>query len=134
MQGLQAAYGLDGDDLWQVAVGFGGGIGGMQDACGALTGAVMAIGQIAARRRGSDRNDRAGLRQDTASTTKELYRRFQSEFGEVDCRTLTGYDFNAPGGREAFHQDPDGRARCRRFVAFAVQALAELEQANDSGA
>lgn len=126
MQGLQAALGLDDDDLWQLATGFGGGLGRRQLVCGALTGATIACGLAVARKRASTREDRDGLRTDAYAKVQQLTREFEARFGALDCRTMTGHDFSIPNGHDLFVQS-GGRDRvCRSAVRFAVETTARL--------
>lgn len=126
MQGLQAALGLHDEDLWVIATGLGGGIGRRQLVCGALTGGVLACGLAVARRRGLNRETRNELRAQTYASVQELTRRFEAEFGALDCRTLTGYDFAAPDGYQAFSQSDTKDRVCHPAVRFVVRTVAEL--------
>ncbi len=126
MQGLQAALGLEDEDLWQLATGFGGGLGRRQLVCGAVTGATIACGLAIARRRGSTRDDRDGLRTETYAKVQQFTREFEARFGSLDCRTMTGCDFALPNGHDIFVQ-AGGRDRvCRPAVRFAVETVAKL--------
>ncbi len=81
----------------------------------------MASSLAIARRRGYDREARKKLRDDAYAVAKALADRFEAEMGVVDCRTLTGYDFSTPEGRQAFQQS-DARERvCARAVAFVAR-------------
>jgi len=126
LQGLQAALGLDHDGLWQLATGFGGGLGRRQLVCGALTGATIACGLAVARKRGSTREDRDGLRAETYERVQRLTHEFEARFGALDCRTMTGHDFSIPNGHDLFVQN-GGRDRvCRPAVRFAAETTARL--------
>jgi C_GCAxxG_C_C family probable redox protein len=110
--------------IWELASGFGGGIGRMQDVCGAVTGAVIAIGYRASQGR-TDGREIAGAARAACQT---LYRGFQEKFGAVDCRTITGYDFNDVDGYQQFQQSNTKNERCHPCVEYAVRAvLAEKE-------
>jgi C_GCAxxG_C_C family probable redox protein len=126
LQGLQAALGLEGDDLWQAATGFGGGLARRQSICGALTGGAIACGLAIARKRGSTRDDRGELRGEVYAAMQELAREFEARFGAIDCRTMTGFDFSAPDGHDRFAES-GGRDRvCRPAVRFVVERLGRI--------
>lgn len=112
------------------ATGFGGGLGRCQLVCGALTGGVIACSLAVARKRGSDRADRNGLRGETYALVRELVQAFEDRFGAVDCRTITGHDFAAPGGHQAFSDSGARDTVCRPAVRLVVEAATKLcEQA-----
>jgi len=128
LQGLQAAFGFDGEDLWTLATGFGGGLGRKQLVCGALTGGVIAAGAIVAAKRASTRDDRAALRDETYALVRELHDRFQARFGCTDCRTLTGFDFSEPDGYKRFSESGQKERVCHEAVRFVIQTVAELAE------
>jgi C_GCAxxG_C_C family probable redox protein len=75
------AYGLGLDErALHVASPFGGGMG-RERACGALTGALMALGAMRSRD-WSHRDDRLGELRD------EFVRRFEERFGSLDCAEI----------------------------------------------
>lgn len=117
-------YGIEDENLWQAATGFGGGIGGSQDVCGAVSGAVLAA-NIAMGRLGGDPGK---IRTRTYKVVKDAYARFVKEFGGPDCRTLTGFDFSEPGSYDRFHESAVRAEQCPRFVRFMVETLAVMEQ------
>lgn len=70
---------VDLDKLAKLTIAFGGGIGGTFDegTCGALTGAVMALGIV--------EEDKDNL----MPYTKELFNKFQEKYGSVTCGAIT---------------------------------------------
>jgi C_GCAxxG_C_C family probable redox protein len=126
LQGLQTAFGIEGDALWTAATGFGGGLGRRQLVCGALAGGVIALGLEVARRRESTRADRAGLRDETYAKVQALTKQFEGRFGALDCRTLTQHDFSVPEGYQAFTKSGMKDSVCHPAVRFVVETVAEL--------
>lgn len=117
-------YGLEDENLWQAATGFGGGMGGSQDVCGAVSGGVLAASVALGRLGGEPAKARAR----TYKVVKDVYARFVQEFGQPDCRTLTGFDFNEPGGYDRFHESSVRAEKCPRLVTFMVETVAAMEQ------
>ena len=112
--------GLEHDAVPAIATAFGGGIGGTGSVCGAVVGAVMAIGLRHGRRDASVKDARAyGL-------TQELRRRFEAEMGATECRTLTGMDLSTPEGVRAFYKSDVPARVCLPAVGFAYRAAVEL--------
>ena len=103
-----------------IATAFGGGIGGTGSVCGALVGAVMAIGLKHGRRDSSEKDARAyGL-------TQKLRRRFEAEMGTVECRALTGMDLSTQEGVKRFYGSDVPRKVCMPAVGAAYTAVMEL--------
>ncbi|WP_277058635.1 C-GCAxxG-C-C family protein [Trichlorobacter lovleyi] len=96
----------------RMATGFGGGLAGSrQEACGALTGGVLAIGLLCGRT--TPEQDR-----ETAYRISTAYReRFMARFGASICQTL----------RDGFTTD-DTRTACRSLTAEAAGILYDLLQ------
>ena len=65
--------------------GFGGGIGGMREVCGAVSGMLMAAGLLY----GYTPGDRAGKSEHYARV-RELSERYREENGSIICRELLG--------------------------------------------
>jgi C_GCAxxG_C_C family probable redox protein len=103
-----------------IATAFGGGIGGTGSVCGALVGAVMAIGIRHGRRHPSERDARA------YALTQELRRRFEAEMGHIDCRALTGMDLTTPEGVKRFYRSDVPLKVCLPAAGAAYQIATEL--------
>lgn len=79
--GADRVYGLKLDrEAYKLAAGFGGGmaVGGI---CGALTGAIMALGMLFVQ-------ERAHESEKIKALTAELIGRYRQKMGEVDCIPL----------------------------------------------
>lgn len=100
----------DGSEVQRFAAGFMGGIGGThEDACGALTGGIVAIGCLRGKREaGQDNQEIKGL-------ASEFRSRFVKEFGSSNCRVI----LEELSGRE------DG-FDCKKLTAVAAGLLSEL--------
>ncbi len=112
LYGVAKAFALPAtDDVLRTATPFGGGIGLAGCTCGALSGAVMALGLALGR-------TTADADQKTRAYTHagRLWRRFVERAGGEDCRLINTLGF----------KHPDHRTFCGRFVAIAAE-LAALE-------
>ena len=80
------------DDLLTIAKYMGGGVAGMGEICGALSGTALALGA----------RDRALVEQGTADppsaadALRAILRDFGDAYGTCRCRDLTGYDLSDP--------------------------------------
>jgi C_GCAxxG_C_C family probable redox protein len=113
---------LDADPgLVTVARYFGGGVAGMGEACGALTGTAMALG-LRDLRLSEESPD---LRPRTTQRLQELIRGFRSDFGTCRCADLTGFDLSNPAERETFLKS-EIHDRCSNYVGWMCDGLAPL--------
>jgi len=122
---LKGAFGLDEPMDSAAAMALNGGIAYGGGTCGAITGAALALGILAARRVDDHREAKRIAREMTARLMDD----FRAEHGTLDCRALIGYDLRAPGGHEAFIAGGAWRDGCMRQVEFAVRRLAPLADA-----
>lgn len=79
-------FGLDEKQAYKIAEGFGSGMGGMQDTCGAVTAAFMLIGL----KNCSDVLGDKSTRPETYKHIRELAEAFKAEAGSIVCRELKG--------------------------------------------
>jgi len=113
---------LDADPgLLTVGRYFGGGIAGMGEICGAISGSAMALG-MRDMLLGGQSDD---LRPSTADTLREMMREFEASFGCRRCRDLTGFDLTTPEGHDAFVAS-DIHNRCADYVGTMCDRLAPL--------
>lgn len=119
---LKGVYGLEAPTDASAAMAFNGGLAYSGGACGAITGAAMAVGMLAERRLPDHRRAKAVSRQ----LMRQTMEWFEAEHGAVDCRTLIGYDLQAPGGHQAFIDSGRWREACASQIRTVVGHLAEL--------
>lgn len=123
---LQQEMGLPSDTVPWVATPFAGGIGRSQSVCGALSGGVIAIGlSLAQKNLPRDK----GV-PEASQKARSLYESFRQGFGHTDCRNLTGFDFNQPGGYEAFRRSTKRDTGCKQYVSHVVKTLLSQSLSN----
>jgi len=102
------------------AVVLNGGIAYSGSTCGALTGAALAVGRLAAERIPGHR--------EAKRTARVLIQRAMAEFverfGAIDCETLTGYDLVAD--HDAFMEDGTWKTVCTTQIEFIIDRLGGL--------
>ena len=102
--------------LVNVANYLGGGMARMGQACGALTGAAVALGL-----RDLDAGD-ALPKNSAFDPMQQLVKDFEEAFGAVTCMGLVGHDIStAQGFRQA--KKCQALARCPEFVSWAIDRL-----------
>lgn len=82
---LAPALDIDAGAAFRLAEGFGAGMGGMSETCGAISGAVMAAGQAV-----SDGPANPTTKGRTYKLSREIAGRFRKGNGSTICRELKG--------------------------------------------
>ena len=102
--------------------GFGGGMGRMQETCGAVTGAFMVIGYL----RGKYKDGEDEAKELTNNLIQEFSRRFAEEKGSINCKALINFDLNSEQGREAADKADVFHKKCSGYITLAVDLLEEV--------
>jgi C_GCAxxG_C_C family probable redox protein len=116
------ALGVAEEQALQTAAMFGGGIGHTGRLCGALSGALMALGL---RYGNTTAGDRAAKERDY-TLAQELMQRFQERHGTSECRELLGIDIRDEQQYQQARQQGLFKTRCPLFVGGAAQLLHEM--------
>jgi C_GCAxxG_C_C family probable redox protein len=107
----------------RVAAGFGGGLARSGETCGAVTGAIMALGLryccVPA-----EVNPLGKLQ--AYPPVQEFLARFKARHGTIVCRELLGADLGTPEGAERARKEGLVKSRCPAFVRDAAAILEEL--------
>lgn len=111
-------YGKD-PNLGAAASGFGGGIGGKGITCGAVSGAVIAIGLHYNRQSSTEKELYGKVRENARELLEEFARINNSSY----CKELQPYDLTTMEGREKLHNDPQVMAKCKSYLASAAGLL-----------
>ncbi len=107
--------------LGAAASGFGGGIGGKGITCGAVSGAVIAIGLDYNRQDSEDKELYGKVRENS----RELIEQFAQINGSSNCKDLQPYDLSTMAGREKLHDDPEVMVKCKSYLTSAATLLAK---------
>ncbi len=116
------------DVIPRIASAFAGGIGNTGAVCGAVVGAVMAIGL----KRGRADTMEEGLRE--LAVVREFRRRFEAEMETISCRELTGADLTTEEGVEQFMSSDTPQTVCFPAVSVAYRLVVDLlKETSQSG-
>lgn len=115
--GVTEALGIESDCVPKIATPFGGGMGRYGEVCGALTGALMAMGL----KLGRQGDDDTAARDRAYPKAVRLMRAFEIEFGSVECRALTGCDLLTPEGQKRMQDEGLHANLCTKLVVFAAE-------------
>ena len=113
--------GYDREEAARMAAPFGGGLF-RGDTCGAVAGAMIAIGIK------YGNSEPGGFEKDAAMVG--IVKKFQEEFtarnGTMICRELIGYDFSKPGEREKAKSNEETTALCIKFIQDSLEILDKI--------
>lgn len=101
----------------------GGGVAGMGESCGVITGTALALG-LRDHQMASDDPD---LKPMTAESLRELICDFIEEFGACRCFDLTGLDLSTPERHDVFRSS-EARERCVDYASWMCDQLTPLLQ------
>lgn len=107
--------GLNRDLALLISSGFGGGLGRTGEVCGAVTGAIMALGLKHGYTVFSNE-----AKEKVYSIVRDFITRFKEKNNSILCRELLGADINTPEGRERAH------IICPKLVGDAVEILEKI--------
>ena len=118
------------DNVLKAAAGLSGGVGGMQDVCGALLGSSIALGMKYGRER--QELDNLEIMPEALAPVGRLYKWFEKEYGTVKCRELRTkfgggiyYDMNVPWQKEMAEEAGVAQG-CVDLVGRTASRAAEL--------
>ena len=127
--GLAPRCGLPAEQAARIAASFGGGIARQGQMCGALSGALMALGLRFGHTcppPGPDAKQRSLL------LSQDLIARFRSRMGEITCPGLLGFDLNDATLNATAEQAGTFKRICPGAVRAATEAWLELEEEVDA--
>ncbi len=104
----------------KIAYAFAGGVGNTGAVCGAVAGAIMAIGLI--KERGETMEEMFSI----LGLAAEFRKRFEAEKETINCRELTGIDLTTPEGIEQLMGSDVPQTVCFPAVATAYRLVVEL--------
>ena len=113
--GLPIEYGL------KMASGFGGGLK-RGEACGVVTGAIMALGLKYGNIDPLDNESKDKI----TDYTKKFQKRFIDEFGSVRCKDLLGYDVSIEEESRYAKENNISKQICPKYVVGAVKIIEEI--------
>jgi len=110
-------------EVLALATGFGGGVGRTQNLCGAISGAVMALGLVKGRRNPQEKETPAERIRELGEIYPlyaEMVREIEAQYGTLICRELC-----AP------HGDFEGKVRrksCQEMVGYCAALAAKYAE------
>jgi C_GCAxxG_C_C family probable redox protein len=125
-QSVLAAFheeaGLTREAAFNLGRPYGGGIARQAKVCGAVNGAVLALGCLCAK--GESEKEARGT---VYTAVNELFRRFDERFGSCDCKGLLDFDISKPEEHKQAVEGNVFKTVCPDFVQFAVDTVKDLK-------
>jgi C_GCAxxG_C_C family probable redox protein len=112
-------YGIPRETAFKIASPFGGGIAHRGGICGAVTGALLALGLAHGAATPAEKEA-------TYRLANEFMRRFEERHGSVTCRDLLGCDISTPEGSQAAKDRNVFAEICFPLVKDAAAILSEM--------
>ena len=116
---LASQFGLDEKTALKLASPFGGGVARRGELCGAVTGALLALGLA----RGTDK---PASKEEIYRLSQEFMRRFEEKHASILCRNLINCDLSTPAGYQAAAEKGVFRSICPALVGDAVEIVQTL--------
>jgi C_GCAxxG_C_C family probable redox protein len=114
--------GLNKETALKISTSFGGGMGHNGETCGAVTGALMAIGLKYGRTSIED----IQARDKTNKMVQEFINKFKERYGSINCTRLLGMDLGNPEELKKAKEINLTRTVCPKFVADAAEILEKI--------
>lgn len=119
---LLEVFGLGGEDDAALCMALNGGVAWRGWVCGAISGAAIAVGRLAASRI----PDHKEAKRVSRAIINGFIDQFCAAYGATHCRDLLGLDIHEPTQHARFIESGIWRDVCMRQIEFAVRALAPL--------
>jgi C_GCAxxG_C_C family probable redox protein len=105
----------------RIATGFGAGIGRTGQICGALSGAIMAIGL----KQGCDKPEEKEKRNATYEDIRKMLKAFQKEFRSIECVEITQCSLQTSKGQEKYRKKELRKTLCPRLLSWCADYIAK---------
>lgn len=113
---------LDPSVAERVACGFGGGMGRLQQTCGAVTGSFMVLSMYNSQRH-ADPQER---KKSTYAMIQSFHRKFIEIHQSSSCKSLLNCDLNTPEGQEYMKENKLSDKVCKKCIVDSVHILNEM--------
>ena len=106
----------------KIATSLGAGIGRTGNICGAVGGAILAIGLL----HGMKSHDDSTGREKSYSLDQRFIQEFNSRYGSIECPILLGFHLGLPDQREEAQKEGAVKKICPGLIIGATEILDEI--------
>ncbi len=114
--------GLPTETALKISAAFGGGLGRQGEVCGAVSGALMALGLA----HGQTNPDDKAAKDHTYALTRRFCAEFADREGSLLCRELLSHPISTPEGLQQIQHENLFKTVCPQLVSHAAEILAEI--------
>lgn len=115
---------IDKDLALNISCGFGGGMGRLQETCGAVTGAYMVLSIF----NGIKFPDNKDKKEGSYSMIQMFSKRFKSIHGTTDCKSLLNCDLKTEEGQRYAKENRLFETLCEQCISDSINILEDLIQ------
>ncbi len=112
--------GISMNNSLRIASGFGAGMGGLQNTCGAVTGAFMLIGSKYCNL------DDGTSKQTIKQLVKDFNNQFIKKYDSINCLKLLGCDLNTDAGKALFKDNKLREVKCEKYIEDACRIVEKM--------
>ncbi len=105
-----------------ISCGFGGGMGRLQETCGAVTGAFMVIGLF----NNNKYSEIKDIKENAYKMIKEFDRKFKEIYNTTSCKLLLNCDLNTEEGQEYVKANNLHEKVCEKCIIDSVKILEKM--------
>lgn len=113
---------FDNNLAMSLSCGFGGGMGRLQETCGAVTGSFMVMGIYNCKKD----SDTQASKDKTYSMVRSFSDKFKAIHGTIDCKSLLKCDLQTEEGRQFMKDNKLSEFVCEKCISDSVRILNEL--------
>ena len=117
-------FGINQETALRLASSFGGGMGGMRETCGAVTGMLMAAGM----KWGYSDIENLDIKTAHYARTRELIEGFKREHGTIVCRELLAHLDELKTNPSARTAEYYKQRPCAMFVKTAARLIDQMDE------
>ena len=114
--------GLEEKQALKLASGFGGGVGGMREVCGAVSGLTLTLSALY----GYDTPDDRAAKLALYHSVQAAAERYREQNGSIVCRDLLGYDLTKPDEMACIKEKGLFGTVCPKMIKGAVEILESI--------
>ena len=113
---------LNMDQALGMSVGFGAGMGRLQETCGAVTGAFMVLGLYNSEKYPDNKEKKEA----SYTMIQEFNKRFIALHGTTNCGSLTNCDLKTEEGQIYFRDNNLHEEVCEKCISTSVKVIEDL--------